>query len=775
MYFEPCTCPVCIHGPPERLGLQYRKTGVADDPVPEHAKKINYTHLAQTVAGTSVRVPCRMGVEDGLREEVYGDDSVKQGYKLMSLVECKVPDDVAMNPTGEFYAVWRVRYDACEPRNCTTQPEYDKKTGVYCPTNASGSFFLEHGDKCAIQCKSGYSPTTRNFVCDRGVFSKTPQCMKQTCRIPPPIEFGVGWSFPNGREVGELASPQCMPGYEPFRKLKCTPPNTAACYECLPEFVGTTRCSPMQCEPPPVIQNGYTDGCEGQKYGDLCFVGCDPGYFINGTTDVTTISPCSGTVGTDPTRRVLDANGKSTNLAQYENVPICVALTCDAPVVPFGYIASCPNLWKNKCEVMCERGYSSDGLWTRSGQPIEYICEDVNRTGVFETDWGPCAELTCPMTPSELIENIGSIFAIGNSSSTCALNERMLPGDMCGLTCKAGYELSAEITYLGCRSGAYVGYTADNMTVSKTLPAPTCKPYGSNAQTEDVVEAQVRLILSSNEEVQALATEDAREALARGMAKGLDVGDGSPLPEVTITHVLDGASTGRRLLPVVLGKDSLRGRRLDTTTATTTSTGTTVPPDPPDPSVIILFYVEAETENTLKFVLSTLEDWSTDPTLVPASVLVDVNTALKDTGIDAIVTGVSFTAPVLGIKDVLVTKREVEEEIPVNLIFFWYILAFVVAFGCLALCKCFRKFRNRLPCWRHERKGAYLTASGKKIFMTEAEQKEMMVQHGFRPPVKTAVDATQTEWATQTTAWAPAGRGSGAGQAMRTSPSVGPA
>merc|ERR1719424_1525203 len=124
------------------------------------------------------------------------------------------------------------------------------------------------------------------------------------------------------------------------------------------------------------------------------------------------------------------------------------------------------------------------------------------------------------------------------------------------------------------------------MTSSKTLPAPTCKPYGSNAQTEEVVEAQVRLILSSNEAVQALSTEDAREALARGIAEGLS-GDGEP-PKVTITHVLDGASTGRRLLPV-LGGEGLRGRR--------TLTNTSTPEAEADPSVIILFYVEAVSEN----------------------------------------------------------------------------------------------------------------------------------------------------------------------------------
>ena len=47
---------------------------------------------------------------------------VVQGYDLMDKLKCMVEPNVLAYPTAEFYAVWRLRYDACEPRNCTVQP-----------------------------------------------------------------------------------------------------------------------------------------------------------------------------------------------------------------------------------------------------------------------------------------------------------------------------------------------------------------------------------------------------------------------------------------------------------------------------------------------------------------------------------------------------------------------------------------------------------------------------------------------------------------------------
>merc|ERR1719235_2708402 len=188
----------------------------------------------------------------------------------MSELECSV-QNVDLNPTAEFYAVWRVRPDACEPKNCTVQPDYHPKTGKYCPLNETGGFFLEHGQGCEIMCKSGYAHTRREF--------------------------------------GERTTPRCHPGHEPYGRMRCTPPPGRLNYEALPRFVPhpsnakMPSCRPMQCQDPPAIPNGFTDGCEGQLFGDQCLVTCNPGFFVFGTFDIAAATACVGTVGTDPTRR----------------------------------------------------------------------------------------------------------------------------------------------------------------------------------------------------------------------------------------------------------------------------------------------------------------------------------------------------------------------------------------------------------------------------------------------------------------------------------------
>merc|ERR1719387_1249791 len=533
VFTEPCACPVCIYGPPENADVgQYRKTGVPDSPVPTFARELNYQYLKQTRGDTRVTVPCRVGIPDGLREEEYAGVRVRQGYKLMTEVECSV-QDVDLNPTAEFYAVWRVRPDACEPKNCTVQPDYHSKTGKYCKLNETGGFFLEHGQGCEIMCKSGYAPTHREFVCDRGIFTQKPECIKQECEIPElPDESTKGWSFPKGREVGERTTPRCHPGHEPYGRMRCTPPPGKTNYEALPRFVPhpanskMPSCRPMQCQDPPAIPNGFTDGCEGQLFGDQCLVTCNPGFFVFGTFDIAAATPCVGTVGTDPTKRENDpATGLPINLAQYVDVPEWVPLICPEPQVDNGEILTCPSFWEDKCEVQCNRGFSSKGLWSRSGQPIVFTCTDINRTGVFLTEdpTDACEELSCPVTPLELEPNVGHLFAPGAhiyppaANYNCSVDKVMKPGEICIMTCQAGYQLPDEVIYLGCRLGQYVGYTSADMNTTKTLTAPTCRPYGSVATEVTVVESQMRLALGYEDDVEKLTHPSARKPVGEGI------------------------------------------------------------------------------------------------------------------------------------------------------------------------------------------------------------------------------------------------------------------
>merc|ERR1719453_2078891 len=196
----------------------------------------------------------------------------------------------------------------------------------------------------------------------------------------------------------------------------------------------------MQCEDPPIIENGYTDGCEDQLFGDQCLVTCTAGFFVNGTLDISAITPCVGTEGTDPTIRETDARtGRPLNLAQYVNVPVCVPLICPAPRVANGEILTCPNLWEDTCEVMCNQGFSSKGFWSRSGQPITFTCTDINRTGIFLTEdpTDGCEELSCPVTPRQLEPNIGHLLAPdpglypAAAHYNCSVDKIMKPGEIC--------------------------------------------------------------------------------------------------------------------------------------------------------------------------------------------------------------------------------------------------------------------------------------------------------------------------------------------------------
>ena len=57
--------------PGKRLPGRYRVTGLPDMPVPEFAKPLEYSYLAQTRARTDVTIPCREGIVDDLIEEEY--------------------------------------------------------------------------------------------------------------------------------------------------------------------------------------------------------------------------------------------------------------------------------------------------------------------------------------------------------------------------------------------------------------------------------------------------------------------------------------------------------------------------------------------------------------------------------------------------------------------------------------------------------------------------------------------------------------------------------
>merc|ERR1719247_1453844 len=99
----------------------------------------------------------------------------------------------------------------------------------------------------------------------------------------------------------------------------------------------------------------------------------------------------------------------------------------------------------------------------------------------------------------------------------CSVDKIMRPGEICIMTCQAGYQLPDEVIYLGCRLGQYVGYTSADMNSTKTLTAPTCRPYGSKATEVTVVESQMRQALGYTDDVPKLTQPSALGPVGEGI------------------------------------------------------------------------------------------------------------------------------------------------------------------------------------------------------------------------------------------------------------------
>jgi len=547
-------------------------------------------------------------------------------------------------------------------------------------------------------------------------------------------------------------------------------------------------CRPMQCEDPPIIPNGATEGCEDQEFGDLCLVTCNPGFFVNGTLDISAVTPCVGTDGTDPTIREVDKAGRPLNLAQYVNVPVCVPLICPHPHVANGKILTCPNHWEDECEITCDQGFSSKGLWVRSGQPIVFTCTDINRTGVFLTDdpTDACEELSCPVTPRQMEPNIGHLLepAVGAyplaGTYNCSIDQIMNPGEICLMTCRAGYQLPDDVIYLGCRLGQYVGYTSADMNLTKILTAPTCRPYGSDATEVTVVESQLRLALGYADDVQKLTEPSAKKPVGEGIKRSFVVVAEDPLNDgpfnaeftVHVKNINSLDMNSRRLDEDDFDDEDgwarfLKKHALDET-STNAPTTTAAPTDDPyealnasrlgkvrgRASVIVLFSVAADggqAGHALDFAKGLLDEWSSSPGTVPMSVYDSMNAALEEAGIMVTIVGLAFTAPTMGLKVVESEIPPVVEPIDIQ---YWLTVSAFGALGCVVLAFLRSRIKKWLKARRRKReKLKHLYGPRTQQQISVEQEKLLMQQYGMRPPIQQAAMMTQTEpWAYPTPA-----------------------
>lgn len=170
-------------------------------------------------------------------------------------------------------------------------------------------------------------------------------------------------------------------------------------------------------------------------------------------------------------------------------------------------------------------------------------------------------------------------------------------------------------------------------------------------------------------------------------------------------------------------------------------------------SVIVLFSVGADggqAGHALDFAKATLDEWSKSPSSVPMSVYDSINKALEAAGIYVTIVGVAFTAPTMGSKVVDHEMPEVEQ--PPDYIY-WLTIIAAVAVGLLFCLGLRYLIKKRLKARRKKKlaQQRYLlptTGYGQPGQLTVEQEKQLMMQYGYRPPLQGATISTQTEpWA----------------------------
>merc|ERR1719478_304294 len=121
-----------------------------------------------------------------------------QGYEPGVHFRCTIASMEEYPATAEYFGVWDIREDACEPLPCEDYPEDALGLlGAELPTGYStatcgtkllddGNFSLPSGENCSITCAPGWEPDGTGveadlFVCDRGIYSATAECKRRTC------------------------------------------------------------------------------------------------------------------------------------------------------------------------------------------------------------------------------------------------------------------------------------------------------------------------------------------------------------------------------------------------------------------------------------------------------------------------------------------------------------------------------------------------------------------------------------------------------------------
>nr|CAG4648642.1 EOG090X05QS [Polyphemus pediculus] len=312
---------------------------------------------------------------------------------------------------------WSGSDPACDPVICPVpkNPEHGTwNVGGFVP-----------GSAIRFECHQGYTlvgSATITCLMNKEWSDDPPLCQQITC---PPLrdpEYGTVhvtlWTSDNVQLANHItqqnfyyrstAQYQCKEGYQLFGPEKRTCTNQGVWSERGPQ------CKRVWCpEPQPPVQ-GFVMGT-GRQFGDKVRYACSAGYRLIGTDEAT----CQAT-GTWST-----------------SMPLCQALTCDAP--PFVAHSVVPHAasWPTGAQLLlrCQDGYSHVG--------------DLSVKCLANQQWSPiqghCQKIHCPRPA---IKGASSVVPIGNTAN---VKGQYHNGDRVVVFCQPGRRNRGSAT-LTCQS-----------------------------------------------------------------------------------------------------------------------------------------------------------------------------------------------------------------------------------------------------------------------------------------------------------------------------------
>lgn len=286
---------------------------------------------------------------------------------------------------------------------------------------------VEAGGHVIYQCDVGYrlDSTNSRLKCDNDgnwVRSTSPNCIKITCPLPPPIANGFRQHYERPPGAGSKAIYSCLTGFvlagEP--QMDCT--NSGVWSGTVPE------CLPISCPPPPRIPHGTVTGNQFTYLSSVEYR-CNAGYVLVDEGERTSV------------RRQCNESGQ-----WQPDLPVCVRRPClELQSIEHGRIISNQNpVYGSVVEFVCDAGFRLEGQ-------SQLTCLE---SGQWSDALPSCRMIFCSQ-PAPIEHGV-----IDSRRSVTSSNVSLYrPGSVISYRCDVRYEIHGKTTR-SCRSdGTWSGPT----------------------------------------------------------------------------------------------------------------------------------------------------------------------------------------------------------------------------------------------------------------------------------------------------------------------------